>query len=265
MQAHLNYTRGQVANRNKLRPTAICSHEAGSPRVSDFLIVYNNRSVACPRRPGQKEPWHPGAPRKIDSHVAKYGATLYINCPVIQPKFQLPCYSFCKLRQFISQPLLSTNITIPSALTAGPSQKSSINPRRNMSPQRFPKTSAFWRVTKIENELMGLPAADTTLPMNKLKSLGIERAPPLDIDNADAVDAYPVFFRPIPDTPEFEEAFAASRRDIYKWHRCNDERGDYGTLHCVSHLIGWLAGVAYRVAHVHHLYPADAPQWLRVS
>jgi hypothetical protein len=134
-----------------------------------------------------------------------------------------------------------------------------------MPPQRFPKTSKFWDVCKLEEDLMNLTAWDTTLSTTKLKNMGIERAPPLDIDNPDAVDANPVFFQPIPDSPEFKEAFAASRRDIYNWHRCTDERSDFGTLHCVSHLIGWLSGVAYGVAHVHNLYPADRPQWLRIS
>ncbi|KAK3292779.1 uncharacterized protein B0H64DRAFT_237459 [Chaetomium fimeti] len=138
-----------------------------------------------------------------------------------------------------------------------------------MPPQRFPKTSKFWEVHKLEQGLMGLGELSTTLSTSRLKSMGIERAPQLDIDNPDMVDAHPVFFQPFPDTPEFRESLAASRRERhendYDWSPCTHELSHIGRLDCAGHVINWLTGLAYGAVHVHNLYPTDVPQWKSAS
>ena len=137
-----------------------------------------------------------------------------------------------------------------------------------MAPQPFPKTSKFWAVNKLENELMNLPERDTTLSTSRLQHMEIERAPDLDIDNPDAVDAHPVFFQPLPDNPEFREALAASRRDLEmdrRWSPCTEELAHTGRLDCAGHVIRWLARLGHGAVRAHKLYPTNIPDWRKAT
>jgi hypothetical protein len=126
-----------------------------------------------------------------------------------------------------------------------------------------PKASAFWNIVRLEKELRELPHSEMTFSINKLKSMGIERAPPLDIDSPYAVDAYPVFFQPLADTPDFRNAVEKSIGEGREWSHCSDELPHFDRVSCAGHAIGWLDGTHNGAVIVNNLYPRGAPQWHR--
>jgi hypothetical protein len=118
-------------------------------------------------------------------------------------------------------------------------------------------------VVELEKELMRLPESDRTLPDDRLKRMNIERAPQLDIDNSSAVDAYPVFFEPLPDSPELRRAVAEAEQEVCGWSHCPHQSTHDDRLSCAVHAIDWLDGMLSAAVSVHDLYPDDAPQWTR--
>jgi hypothetical protein len=132
-----------------------------------------------------------------------------------------------------------------------------------MAPRSYPKSPVFWELVRLEKELMRLPESDRTLSDNRLKSMNIERAPQLDIDNLNAVDAFPVFFEPLADSPNFRNAVAETERKDCGWPHCPHEATHNDRLSCAVHAIDWLDGMLSAAVDVYNLYPADAPKWKR--
>lgn len=126
-----------------------------------------------------------------------------------------------------------------------------------------PKAPAFWDVVRLEKSLMELAVSDTSFPVSRLKAMGIERAPPLDIDDPNAADAHPVFFLPLADTPDFRNAVEMSIGEGREWSHCPDELAHFDRVSCAGHAIGWLDGTHNGAVIVHDLYPHDAPKWHR--
>ncbi|KAH6843077.1 hypothetical protein B0I37DRAFT_418200 [Chaetomium sp. MPI-CAGE-AT-0009] len=128
-----------------------------------------------------------------------------------------------------------------------------------MDPPRFPKDSKFWEVLGLEKDLMGLPESDTTLKTGRLKSMGIERAPLLDIDNDKPVarGAHPVFFQPLPNGPEFRKALAASRREL-------DELGQNWST-CTRKLEHWQTALPDVGIRLPQYPPGELPEWFTYS
>ncbi|KAK4043152.1 hypothetical protein C8A01DRAFT_32794 [Parachaetomium inaequale] len=98
--------------------------------------------------------------------------------------------------------------------------------------------------------------------------MGIERAPQLDIDNPNAVDAHPVFFTPVPDTPDFRRAIAEQLReycqgwgDDQPWDHCPDELQHIDRLSCACRVIDMLGYWGHHAISTHDLHPADIPKW----
>ena len=129
----------------------------------------------------------------------------------------------------------------------------------------FPKPSGFWKVDKLENDLMNLAESETTLSTSRLKNMNIERAPELNIDSPNAADAHPVFFQPFPDNLEYREALAETRRDHeeneLEWSTCTKEPSHVGQLNCTGRIIDWLAGLRQGPFLEDEFYPTDIPQW----
>ncbi|KAH6640506.1 hypothetical protein F5144DRAFT_560673 [Chaetomium tenue] len=215
--------------------------------------------ACCPSKagPGAAIALHSSASWNFHSHVANSTNSNVAQLPKV-------LYLFCRLHQFASQPSISFDIAILSTLSVTSSQ-SSINTRRDMAPPSFPKTSGFWRVDKLENDLMNLAESETTLSTSRLKNMNIERAPELNIDSPDAVDAHPVFFQPFPDNLEYREALAETRRDLeeneLEWSTCTKGPSHVGQLDCACRIIHWLAGLRQGTFLEDEFYPTDIPQW----
>jgi hypothetical protein len=89
-----------------------------------------------------------------------------------------------------------------------------------------PQSPAFWTIFRLEKALMNPSESETTSPQSRfgmtlsdkpLKTMGIERVPrELDIENPTPVDAYPVFFEPLADTPDLQKGLCGgqSRLDM---------------------------------------------------
>jgi hypothetical protein len=120
----------------------------------------------------------------------------------------------------------------------------------------------FWELVRLEKELMRLPESDRTLSDNRLKSMNIERAPQLDIDNSSAVHSHPVFFEPLPDSPELRRAVVGREQEVRGWSHCPHKNIHDDRLSCAVHTIHWLDGML-PAAESHSPYPDGAPRWHR--
>ncbi|KAK4154372.1 hypothetical protein C8A00DRAFT_32889 [Chaetomidium leptoderma] len=134
-----------------------------------------------------------------------------------------------------------------------------------MAPRRPPKSPLFWEVVKLEKELMELPDTDTSFTTNILKSMGIERAPQLDIDNPNAVDAYPVFFQPLADSRELGDAVAECLREGCCWSHCPDEASHIDRVTCATHAIGWIFDIGSSAVDNSNVSPIGAMKWHKVG
>jgi hypothetical protein len=129
----------------------------------------------------------------------------------------------------------------------------------------YPEAPAFWRLVKLEKNLMRLQGSHMVFSTTRLKSMGIERAPQLDIDNPNAVDADPDFFQPLANTPDLRHAFAETLRQWEErtpdWVHCPDELEHLDRLSCANHLSRWLSALRSSAVRLFDLQPPDVPEW----
>jgi hypothetical protein len=103
-----------------------------------------------------------------------------------------------------------------------------------------------------------------TFSTTVLNNMGIEREPQLDIDNPNAVDAYPVFFQPLAHTPYLSHAFmeaACQEGRTPDWGHCPYEVGHSGDTTCASLLSSRLSGLHFSAGCLFDLQPPDVPEW----
>jgi hypothetical protein len=132
-----------------------------------------------------------------------------------------------------------------------------------MARRPLPESPAFWKVVKLERDLMARPASSMTFAADELERMHIKKAPQLNIDDPNVADAFPVFFQPLADTPDLRNAFAASIDEGREWSHCPDELTHFDRVSCAGHAIGWLDGTHTGAVIIHNLYPRGAPQWQR--
>jgi hypothetical protein len=125
-----------------------------------------------------------------------------------------------------------------------------------MIPINDPANSGLASMRRLEKSLRGLPETDTTLSDATLISLGIRKAPQLDIDNAGALDASPVFFQPLDGCPEFRQTVEDTWNELDCYSICPYKDDHVGRLACATIALSWYDSVTDAV------YPKDQPKWL---
>ncbi|GAB1315756.1 hypothetical protein MFIFM68171_05966 [Madurella fahalii] len=129
-----------------------------------------------------------------------------------------------------------------------------------MAPPKVPENRALGQVMKLEKQLATL--TDTTLSDTELLNMGIRRAPPLNVDDPNASDSWPVFFQPVEDSVELREAVAKLGTELGNWSYCPYEAEHVDRLACALHTLGWFTYMRDEVVDFH---PSGAPVWIQLN
>jgi hypothetical protein len=125
-----------------------------------------------------------------------------------------------------------------------------------MAPSSDPANGGLASMCQLEKSLLDLPETDTTLSDGALVSLGIRKAPQLDIDNPGALDGSPVFFQPLDDGPGFRQTVEDTEDEIDGYSICPYKDDHVDRLACATITLSWFDSLADAV------YPKDHPKWL---
>lgn len=125
-----------------------------------------------------------------------------------------------------------------------------------MAPSNHPATDGLARMRRLEKSLRELPESETTLSEQRLKTLKIQRAPQLNLDNPDALDGSPVFFQPLDDSAEFRKTFMDTVKEFGHYGICPYKKEHVDRLACATQTLSWFHSAARAV------YPRDHPEWL---
>ena len=120
------------------------------------------------------------------------------------------------------------------------------------------------RVSGLEKRLMKLVYTKTTLTDEELNGMGIHRGSQLNVDKPTSMDPGPVFFEPLPDSHEFQNAVEDSGKESgLEWSPCLDAQEHRGDLSCQMHAIQWFNGTRSEAIDLHHLYLPGETEWVR--
>jgi hypothetical protein len=125
-----------------------------------------------------------------------------------------------------------------------------------MIPFDDPENGGLASMRQLEKSLRDLPETVTTLSDEALISVGIRKAPQLDIDNPGALDDSPVFFQPVDDSPAFRQTVEDTADEIDCYSICPYKDDHVDRLACATITLSWYDSVADAV------YPKDHPEWL---